>query len=261
MLHLNCRRPVWRRLRACLIGLIAAPIVATGAQAEDLTVAVAANFLIPLRALETDFEASTGYQIAVTSGSTGQLYAQIVNGAPYDILLAADQERPRLLAERGLGDPESVFTYAVGQLALWSADSDRVRDETVQSLLEIEFRWFAIPEPNVAPYGAAARQALESLGAWSSLEPKIVKGQNVAQTFAMIATGNAELGLIALSQALAYDGTASFRIVPAALHKPIRQDAILLEGASENTAAREFLEFLKTTGAAETMERHGYAAL
>ena len=236
-----------------LTGVVLAPV-----HAEEVTIAVATNFLIPSRALESEFEASSDHQVVLTSGATGQLYAQIVNGAPYDILLAADQDRPRLLAETGLGDPSSVFTYAIGRLALWSGDPERIGEESLESLLENEFRWFAIAEPAVAPYGAAAEQALENLGAWQLLESRIVRGQNVAQTFAMIETGNAQLGLVALSQALVYESAASYRVVPRELYSPIRQDVILLQRAAENSAAHAFLEFLKTPEAAQIIQRYGY---
>jgi molybdate transport system substrate-binding protein len=242
-----------------MLCLLCAAAVPDDVRAEEVTLAVAANFLIASRALKREFEASTGHRVNVTSGSTGQLYAQIVNGAPYDIFLAADQERPHLVAASGLGDAASVFTYAIGQLALWSGDPDRIHDGQMMAALQSDFRWFAIPEPDLAPYGAAARQALEKLGVWEELEPRIVKGQNVAQTFAMIETGNAQLGLVALSQALVYQGPASFRAVPAALYDPIRQDAILLSRAKDNDAARQFLEFLKMPAAAAIMQRFGYA--
>lgn len=222
-------------------------------------IAVAANFRGALEALEPAFEAVSGHEVAIASGATGQLYVQIVNGAPFDILLAADQARPRLLADEGLGDSASVFTYATGRLVLWSRDQDRVRDGTLNRLLNTEFRWFAMAEPEVSPYGAAARQVLENLGVWEALGTRLVKGQNIAQTFAMIETQNAELGLVALSQALAYESPASYRIVPTELHEPIRQDAILLLRAAENPAANEFLAFLETAEAAAIIERQGYA--
>jgi molybdate transport system substrate-binding protein len=228
--------------------------------AGEVTVAVAANFLEPLRAIGAEFEAATGDELVIVAGSTGQLYAQIVNGAPFDILLAADRERPRLLAESGRGDPGSVFTYAVGRLALWSARPGLVDAGTLDRLADVRFRWIAIAEPDVAPYGFAARQALLNLGIWTTIEPRIVKGQSIAQTFASVATGNADLGLVALSEALAYEGPASYAIVPQALYDPIRQDAILLHGGAGNAAATAFLRFLQSPAAARIIERYGYAA-
>jgi molybdate transport system substrate-binding protein len=226
--------------------------------AEEATIAVAANFLIAAHALQQEFEASSVHRLVVTSGSTGQLYAQIVNGAPFDVLLAADQQRPRLLAENGRGDVSSVFTYAVGRLVLWSKDASRINDAPIVEQFEKDFRFLAIAEPEVAPYGRAARQALEGLGVWSRIQARIVKGQNVAQTFAMTETGNAQLGLVALSQVLAYEGQASYRIVPLELYDPIRQDAILLGRAADNSAARDFLRFLESPVAREIIERAGY---
>ena len=229
------------------------------ASADEARVAVAASFLNPLQSLANAFEDATNHEIVYTSGSTGLLYAQIVNGAPFDILLAADRERPRLLAERELGDPDSVLTYAVGRLALWSGTPGRVDEQTLTRLGEESFRWFAIAEPDVAPFGRAARQVLENLGVWELLvrEQRIVSGQNVAQSFAYIETGNAELGLVALSQVLAHR-RGSYSIVPDAYHDPIRHDAILLNRATGNPAAVEFIGFLATPEAAMILEGFGY---
>jgi molybdate transport system substrate-binding protein len=251
--------------RSLLLRLVAAVVFWLGApaaapHADEATVAVAANFLVPLRALATAFEMTSDHEIVVVAGSTGQLYAQIVSGAPFDAFLAADHERPRQLAAARLGLADSVFTYAAGRLVLWSRDPGLVRDDTLSKLPDLGFRWLAIAEPDVAPYGAAARQALVELGHWSVIEPRIVRGQNVAQAFAMAETGNAELGLVALSQALAYGGDASYRVVSPGLHDPIRQDAILLRRGAENAAARAFLEFVRSSDAASIIERFGYSA-
>lgn len=166
-----------------------------------------------------------------------------------------------MLAEAQWGDPTSRFTYAIGRLALWSRDPDLVGESSLAMLPEIEFRWLAIAEPAVAPYGAAAKQTLERLGAWRAIEPRIVKGQSIAQTFALTETGNAELGLVALSQALTYQGSASYAVVPEELHDPIRQDAILLLRARDNVAAAKFLAFLQTPVAGAIIERYGYLAV
>lgn len=233
-------------------------VPSTVVHAEPLTVAVAANFANTLRALEGEFEAATEHEVTVVTGSTGQLYAQIVNGAPFDILLGADQEHPRLLAAQGWGDPSARLTYAVGRLVLWSREPGLVDESTLGTLGVRDFHWLAIANPELAPYGAAARQTLVALGVWQKLERRIVRGQNVAQAFALAQTGNAELALVALSQALAYEGMASYAIVPAALHEPIRQDAIVLERAAANPAALDFMEFLRSPQAAAIIERHGY---
>jgi molybdate transport system substrate-binding protein len=233
----------------------------TVALADEATIASASNFRKALEALVPEFEASTGHRITITTGSTGQLYAQIVNGAPYDVFLAADQERPRLLVQQGLGIAGSVFTYAVGRLALWSRDPGRVSEDLLTTLPDSGFRWFALAEPAVAPYGAAARQTLESLGAWEPIAARAVRSQNVAQAFAMIETGNAELGLVALSQALDYAGAASYVIVPSGLHEPIRQDAVLLGRGADNAAALAFLDWLRSPATAASVERFGYGSV
>ena len=251
------------RLAACAAAAVLAALGtlagATAARADEVLVAVAANFRPPLQEIATAFEAASGHSVAISSGSTGQLYAQIVNAAPFDVFLAADTERPALLAEAGLGEPQSVFTYATGQLALWSRDPGLVDPATLERLGELEFRWLALAEPDVAPYGTAARETLESLGLWSRLEPRLVRGQSIAQSFVMVATGNAELGFVALSQALTYEGEASYAIVPQQRFAPIRQDAILLRRAADNPAARGLLEFLRGPVAAAIIGRYGYA--
>lgn len=247
------------RLGALLAASLALLASSPSAGADEVRVAVAANFLIPLRSLSTAFEAGTDHRVRISSGSTGQLYAQIVNGAPFDVLLAADQERPRLLTEAGIAEPESEFTYAIGRLALWSRDADLIGDDTLRSLASLEFRYLAIAAPELAPYGRAARQTLEGLGVYAGVSDRIVEGLNIAQAFSYVESRNAELGLVALSQVLAYEGTGSYRIVPAGLHAPIRQDAVLLRHGLDNVAARSFLQFLRSAAAARIIETSGYA--
>jgi molybdate transport system substrate-binding protein len=254
------RRATWRAfLQVGTSSVLCVGVMVLPVRADEISVAVAANFLNPLRALQTEFEHTSGHDILITAGSTGQLYAQITNGAPFAVLLAADREHPRLLAEEGWGDPSSVFTYAIGRLVLWSREAALVDESSLSKLGEARFRWLAIAEPRLAPYGAAAREVLEALGVWQTLQPRMVRGQNIAQTFAFVETQNAEIGLVALSQALAYEGSASYILVPQELYEPIRQDAIVLRGAARNSAALEFLAFLKGPVAAEIIERHGYA--
>lgn len=246
--------------RAC-IALLAILLASCGPASErtdDVQIAVAANFLAPLRALEAEFERTTEHDVVVIAGSTGQLYAQILNGAPFDVLLAADQERPRLLAERGAGISSSVFTYAVGRLALWSRAPRRIDEALLGDLASADFRWLAIANPALAPYGAAAEQTLEALGVRDALASRLVMGQSIAQTFALVETRNADLGFIALSQALEYGGEAEYMIVPDSLHEPIRQDAIVLERGGHNPAVHAFVEFLRSSAAATVIERYGY---
>lgn len=231
---------------------------ATLAHAESTTIAVAANFTGPVEALQKLFEARTAHKLTVTSGSTGQLYAQIKNGAPFDALLSADEEHAEMLANDGLGDGTQRFTYAVGKLALWTRETTKFQPLGMDTLKRSDFRWLAIGNPELAPYGLAAQQALEAAGLWTSLQPRLVRGGNIAQSFAMAETRNADLAFVALSQAISYKEQAAYVEVPAALYRPIRQDAILLKHGDANAAARAFLTFLRSPAAIETIERLGY---
>ncbi len=216
-------------------------------------VAVAANFSQAAHQLSADFEKSSGHGITVTTGSTGKLYAQILHGAPFDILLAADQKRPMILETNGQAVAGSRFTYAVGRLALWSAHSDNVGPDTLRT---VNFRRLAIANPDLAPYGAAAFETLQALGIADRLKPKIVMGENIAQAHALVATGNAEMGLVALANVLNAEGGRWE--VPANLHAPIRQDAVLLKRGTANPAAKEFFLYLQSAKAKTIIEGLGY---
>ena len=194
----------------------------------------------------------------LTSGSTGQLYAQITNGAPFDALLAADRAHVDRLVAARLGDESLRFTYAVGKLALWTRDTDKFSPLDLKSLARTDYRWLAIANPEVAPYGLAAEQALRKLGLWDSLQRRIVRGESIAQTFALAETRNADLALVAVSQVIAYEGEAASFEIPPELYAPIRQDAVLLERARGNAAARAFLVFLRGADARRVIERFGY---
>ncbi len=232
------------------------------AQTERVTVAVAANFALPMAELETLFEASGAHELTLVSGSTGQLYAQIVNGAPYDVYLSADRERPRRLTEAGLGN--APFTYALGRLALWTQEQRFAGGLTLDALTTSDFRRLAIANPRLAPYGVAAREALQAMGLWETLQEKIVFGENVGQAFAMAETRNAEFGLVALSAAVAYmggtadPGRAAYVTVPPEYHSPIRQDAILLDRGRDNSAALAFIEFLQGMDARRIIAGAGF---
>ncbi len=219
---------------------------------------MAANAAEAVEALAADFEQRTGHRVTVTVGSTGKLYAQILHGAPFDLFLAADQERPRLLVEEGLAVEDSRRTYAIGRLVLWS--SDPTLEASAETLRVGSFRRLAIANPDLAPYGAAARDALRELGLWESLRSRIVLGENVSQSFTMAASGNAELGFVALSSVLSPRNgrEGSYWEVPAKLHSPIRQDVVLLERGEGNAAARDFHAFLDTPKALETIESLGF---
>ena len=228
---------------------------------ETALIAVAANFAEIAGALEEAFEGQSPHDVTVTTGSTGKLYAQIVKGAPFDVFLSADRARAARLEDEGHAVAGSRFTYAVGRLTLWSAHEDRISDNGPAVLGEDDFRALAIANPELAPYGLAARQTLENLGLLDAVSDRIVMGENIGQAFSMVATGNAELGFIALSYVMSprNETPGSWWAVPADLHDPIRQDAVLTARGAENAAARAFLDFLKSDEAGELIERYGYA--
>ena len=244
-------------LKSVCLAAFALAALSRPAAAGEALVAVAANFAAPMQELEAAFEKTSGHALTVSAGSTGKLYAQIANGAPFDILLAADTERPERLEAEGRAVAGSRFTYAAGRLALWSADPALI-GETGAVLREGKFRRLAIANPVLAAYGAAAMDVLNGLGLAETLRLRIVMGENIGQAFAMVASGNAELGFVALSQ-VAEDEKGSRWIPPAASYAPIRQDAALLSRAAENEAALAFLEYLKSDEARAIMEKYGYA--
>ncbi len=226
--------------------------------ADSVLVAVASNFAPALATLTIEFERASGHKLRTAAGSTGKLYAQIVQGAPFDVFLAADQTRPRLLEASGHAVNGSRFTYANGRLALCSRDA-RASDESLVEVLRLtEFRHFAIANPNTAPYGVAALQALQALELDDVVERKLVRAENVGQALAFVASGSAEYGLVALSGVQVAALTGGFWEVPAALHEPISQDAVLLARARNNPAANEFLAYLQSTGARQTIVEIGY---
>ena len=225
--------------------------------ADEALIAVATNFAEALAEVERDFEGAGRHRLRVAVGSTGKLYAQILHGAPFDILLAADQERPILLERAGLAVPGSRRTYAVGRLTLWSADPERIHGDVPTMLAAGSFRRLAMANPALAPYGAAAREVLQGFGLYATLREKIVTAENIGQTYAMVATGNAEIGFVAASASRATDEGSRWD-VPADLHAPIRQDAVLLARAANNVAAREFLDFLHGDRARAIISGFGY---
>lgn len=237
-------------MTACLV---------TPARAGVVTVAVAANFLKPLQGMQAPFERTSGHTLIISGGSTGQLYAQITNGAPYDVLLSADEARPRLLEETGGGVAGTRFTYAVGRMTLWSAVPGLIGPDGAAFLRAGGFRSLAIANPALAPYGLAAKQTLEQLGLWERLSGRIVLGENIGQTFAMAHTGNADAGFVALSQVLDAPGPSGSRWdVPAHMHDPIVQQAILLEPGRDNPAALAFMRFLRGDAARRIITGAGY---
>ncbi len=246
--------------RAARIALATLLLPAVPVAAAEALVAVAANFAGPVQALAAAFEGDGPHRIRISAGATGMLYAQATHGAPYDLFMAADRERPERLEALGLAVPGSRRTYAIGRLVLWSADPNRVAPGGVDTLRGGDFRRLAIANPELAPYGAAAREVLHATGLYAGLSSRIVMGENIGQAHALVATGNAELGLVALSQ-LVRPGAApsgSRWEVPANLHAPIEQDLVLLRHGAGNAAARAFLDFLETDEARGIVVAHGY---
>lgn len=245
-----------------LLMLLGAMVLATHARADTVAVAVATNFAEPAASLGASFEASTGHRLAISSGASGALYAQIKAGAPFDVLLSADAVRPTDLEREGAGVAGTRFTYAFGRLALWSLDAARIGADPAKVLAAADYRALAIADPALAPYGLAARQTLTRLGLWDSVRERLVYGKNIGQTHALVATGNAELGFVALSalrSRKAAEAGGSLWIVPADMHEAIRQDAILLAAAADKPAARAFLTFLRSEPAKAIITSFGYA--
>ena len=251
-------------LRSASLVMLVAIIALTAprnARADEATVAVATNFAEVVEDLESMFEAASDHTLRVTTGSTGKLYAQIKQGAPFDILLAADQPRPARLEDEGDAVSGSRFTYAIGQIVLWSPDTGAVAADGVETLKAGDFNNLAIANPDLAPYGLAARQTLQHYGVWDELSSRIVMGQNIGQAFSMVATGNAPLGFVAKSYVLSprNDRPGSRWEVPAEAYDPIRQDALILKRAANNPAAQAFADFLRSDKARAVIERFGYA--
>jgi molybdate transport system substrate-binding protein len=240
-----------------LWNLTVALLLSCGPQPEQVVhVAVAANFTEPAKEIAELFEQRSGSRAVLSFGSTGQLFTQITQHAPFEVFLSADEETPRNAVAAGLGLADTVFTYAVGKVVLYSTTLDLAQGET--ALRQGRFEKLAIANPTTAPYGAAAIETLKSLALDKELAGKIVQGNNITQTFQFVETGNAEVGFVALSQVLGKN-SKSVWIVPQTLYSPIRQDAVLLKTSSENTAAREFISFLKHPDTIKIIEKYGYS--
>jgi molybdate transport system substrate-binding protein len=241
----------------CLCAL-ATILTVTPSFSEQALVAVAANFIPPFREIALEFEKATGHRLQVAGGSSGNFYSQIRNGAPFDLFFSADTERPKLLEDEGLGVRETRFTYAIGRLVLWSPNPDLVKGEEI--LRSGKFKRLAIANPKTSPYGLAAMQAMQKLELWERVQPKIVMGENLGQTMGFIESGNADLGFVALSQALdpKSKGHGSRWEVPNNLHEPINQDVILLAKGKNNPAAKALVEFFGGPQAKKIIERYGY---
>lgn len=235
-------------------------VVTSSAWADDVQVAVAANFTAPIQAIAKEFEKDTGHRLVTAFGATGQFYAQIKNGAPFEVFLAADDTTPAKLEAEGDTVKGSRFTYAIGTLALWSAKDGYV-DAEGSVLKQNQFQHLAVANPKAAPYGLAATQVLQKLNLTDATRAKLVEGQNITQAYQFVATGNAELGFVALSQ-IYQEGKithGSAWVVPAALHEPIRQDAVILAKGKDNPAAQALVDYLKGPKAAAVIAAYGYS--
>jgi molybdate transport system substrate-binding protein len=241
-------------LFVCMLTL--APLAA---RAGEVQVAVAANFAGPLARVGEAFTAATGHTLKVSAGATGKFYSQIAAGAPFEVLIAADDETPRKLVADGLALAGSNFTYAIGKLVLWSARPGVVDDQGAV-LASGKFAHIAIANPKVAPYGAAALQVLKARGLSEAVAPRLVTAESIAQAYQFVSTGNAELGFVALSQVAApgKPATGSYWLVPPTLYGEIRQDAVLLKAGENNPAATALLAFLKSGPARDIIKSFGY---
>lgn len=240
---------------ACVLAAIT-PTLALAAEAQ---VAVAANFAEPIKAIAAVLQKTTGHTIKVTLGATGKLYAQIKNGAPFDVLLSADTATPEKLEKEGLGQPGSRFTYATGKLVLWSAKVGRV-DDKGQVLKAADLGKVSFANPKVAPYGAATVQTIDKLGLTAALTPKLVQGESIGQTYTFASTGNADVGFVAMSQVL--EGgrlkSGSMWVVPQELYSPIRQDAVVMQKSASNEAAQALMKLLKSPNIKDLIRSYGY---
>lgn len=229
------------------------------ANADEVTVAVAANFAGPLAKIGEGFTAATGHTLRVSSGATGKFYSQIISGAPFEVLIAADDETPRRLIAEGYAVAHSQFTYAIGKLVLWSAQPGYV-DHEGAVLSTGTYAHLAIANPKLAPYGRAGAEVLKARGLSETVAPKLVTAESIAQAYQFVATGNAELGFVALSQ-VAVPGkpvTGSYWLVPPSLHGEIRQDAVLLKTGESNPAAAALLGYLKSPATRTLIQSYGY---
>lgn len=243
-------------LRATCGALIVSVVLSAPARPEEIFAAVAANFTDAATEIGAAFRKATGHTVTMSFGPAGQFYAQIAQDAPFQVFLSADQARPAKAEAEGFAVPGSRFTYATGKLVLWSADPARI-DGTGAAMKDESLTHVAIADPASAPYGAAAVEVMRNLGLFETLEPKIVQGKSISQTHQFVATGNADLGFVALSQVIA-DDTGSRWMVPQELYSPIRQDAVLLRKGEASEAAKAYLAFLQGPEATAIIRKYGY---
>ena len=243
------------KLLRIVIGIATWVLTSTSVPAAETNVAVAANFTEPAKEIAAAFKAKTGHDAVLSFGASGQFYTQITQGAPFQVLLSADDARPKQLADDGLAVPDTRFTYAIGKLVLWSKTPGFVTGEA--TLKTTTFAKLSICNPVAAPYGAAAVETMKSLKVLEQLQPKLVEGATITQAYQFVETGNAELGFVALSQ-LAGPDIGSRWLVPQELYSPIRQDAVLLKSGLSNEAATGFISFLRSPEARAIIQKYGY---
>ncbi|MET0169791.1 MAG: molybdate ABC transporter substrate-binding protein [Aliihoeflea sp.] len=243
-------------MRHFILAIATTTLLASAAHADSVNVAVAANFTDAANEIAAAFAQASDHEAILSFGATGQFYTQITQGAPFQILLAADDERPTQAVEEGYGVDGSVFTYAIGQLVLYSIEDGKVTGP--ETLETGDFQQIAIANPETAPYGKAAVETMEALGVYENLRPKIVQGQNIGQAYQFVETGNAEVGFVALGQVSQTDAGSRW-LVPQEHYETIRQDAVLLKTGENNPAAAAFLEFLQGDEATAIIEKYGYA--
>jgi len=247
------------RFLRILLALLSLGLHALGTHAAEVSVAVAANFTAPMKIIAQDFERDTGHKATLVVGATGQFYAQMKNGAPFEVFLAADDETPARIENEGLGVAGTRFTYATGRLVLWSR-KDGLVDDRGDILKGGSFDRIAIANPRLAPYGAAAMEVVERMGLRSTITPKLVEGSHISQTFQFVSSGNATIGFVALSQVFEAGRIreGSGWIVPSNLHQPIRQDAVLLTKGKGNPAAHALMRYLRSDNAKAVIRSFGY---
>lgn len=245
--------------RRCLPALLFTVLAPTAVLAAEAQVAVAANFAEPIKAVAAVLEKTSGHTLKVTLGATGKLYAQIKNGAPFDVLLSADTKTPAQLESEGLAQPGSRFTYATGKLVLWSASATRV-DARGEVLKSASLGKVAYAAPKLAPYGAAAVQVMDKLGLTATLTPKLVQGESIGQTYSFVHSGNADVGFVAMSQVL--EGgrlkSGSMWVIPQTLYAPIQQDAVVLKNGTGNEAAAALMKLLQSPNIKDLIRSYGY---
>ena len=241
------------------LALIALLLLVTSVRAAEVKVAVAANFAQPMKDIAAEFEKDTGHKVNLTQGATGKFYAQITNGAPFEVFLSADDETPSKLVKEGKAIAATQFTYAIGRLVLWSPD-EKLVDQGGGVLKTDKFKFLSIANARVAPYGRAAVQTMQKLGVLTAIEPRVVQGESISQTYQFVTSGNAQLGFVALSQV--WDSgklkSGSAWIVPEDMHEQLKQDIVLLNPGKESKAATALVDYLKSDKARKVIERYGY---